>query len=80
MKHFISSASIAAMIACAFALAACANEPVYPLPPDVAGHDTQASQTAQTAQVAPPVSGRDIRYGHDARDPAFFDQHCFVRL
>ncbi|KVF69640.1 hypothetical protein WS75_26660 [Burkholderia sp. FL-7-2-10-S1-D7] len=59
MKHCISSASIAAMIACAFALAACANEPASPLPPDVAGHDTQAAQTAQTAQAAPPVVGGD---------------------
>ncbi|MGU7814816.1 hypothetical protein [Burkholderia sp. AW49-1] len=59
MKHLISSASLAAMIACALALGACATPPASPLPPDVAGPDTRASQTAQTAQAAPPVVGGD---------------------
>lgn len=53
MKRFISSASIAATIAFAFALSACATQPASPLPPDVAGRDTQISQTA------PPVVGGD---------------------
>ncbi|KUY89183.1 MULTISPECIES: hypothetical protein [unclassified Burkholderia] len=59
MKHCISSASLAAMIACALALGACATQPASPLPPDVAGQDTRASQAAQTAQAAPPIVGGD---------------------
>ncbi|RQR48375.1 hypothetical protein DIE21_23680 [Burkholderia sp. Bp9140] len=56
MKHFIPSASLAATIAFAFALGACATQPPYPLPPNVAGQDTQG---AQTAQAAPPMVGGD---------------------
>ncbi|HKT66337.1 hypothetical protein [Burkholderia sp. 22313] len=56
MKRFIPSASLAATIAFVCALSACATQPVSPLPPDVAGQDTQ---TSQTAQAAPPVVGGD---------------------
>ncbi|AFQ51775.1 hypothetical protein [Burkholderia cepacia] len=56
MKHFIPSASLAAAIALVFALGACATQPPTPLPPDVAGQDTQG---AQTAQAAPPMVGGD---------------------
>ncbi|KVL38079.1 hypothetical protein WS98_12365 [Burkholderia territorii] len=59
MKPFTCSASIAAMIACALALSACATEPASPLPPDVAGQNTRASQTAQAGQAAPPLVGGD---------------------
>ncbi|WP_396331590.1 hypothetical protein [Burkholderia anthina] len=56
MKHFIPSASIAAALAVAFALSACATQPPSPLPADVAGQDTQ---DAQTAQAAPTSVGGD---------------------
>ncbi|MBN3830450.1 hypothetical protein [Burkholderia sp. Ac-20344] len=53
MKHLIPSASIAAAIAFAFALSACVTQPPSPLPPNIAGQDTQ------TAQAAPPMVGGD---------------------
>ncbi|WP_269501843.1 hypothetical protein [Burkholderia sp. IMCC1007] len=53
MKSFTSSASIAATIAAALALSACATQPPSPLPPDVAGRDTQ------TAQATAPMVGGD---------------------
>ncbi|WP_321821006.1 MULTISPECIES: hypothetical protein [unclassified Burkholderia] len=59
MKHCIPSAPLAAAIALAFALGACATQPPAPLPPNVAGQDTQGTQTAQATEAAPPMVGGD---------------------
>ena len=53
MKSFTPSVSIAATIAVALVLGACTTQSPSPLPPDVAGRDTQ------TAQATPPMVGGD---------------------